>query len=143
MIHVEVEIEIMQSPEVVFEYISDFTKNTEWQSGMKESYMLTEGPLAVGSRYAQVASFLGKKIESVFEVTAFEPGKMVNASSVKSAFPISFSRSVEPSGVGTLVKTKVEGDPGSYFKIGGFMLRKMVESTIRKDYKKLRKRLSG
>ena len=83
MIQVEVEIEICRNPIEVFEYISDFSRNPEWQSGMKEAHFLTEGPLRVGTRYAQVAKFLGKRIESVFEVTAFDPGKLVSAKSVE------------------------------------------------------------
>ncbi|MBT3784054.1 hypothetical protein HOF92_03690 [bacterium] len=142
MIQVEVEIEICRNPIEVFEYISDFSRNPEWQSGMKEAHFLTEGPLRVGTRYAQVAKFLGKRIESVFEVTAFDPGKLVSAKSVEGSFPISFCRTVEPTGAGARVKTLVEGDASGFFKFGGSLLAKMVESAIRKDYKNLKKLLT-
>jgi uncharacterized membrane protein len=51
----------------VFDYIADFENNPHWQDGMTSGRWTSEGPLAVGSTYEQVASFLGRPILTTFE----------------------------------------------------------------------------
>jgi hypothetical protein len=50
---------IYRPTDEVFSFISDFANNPKCQSGMREATWTSEGPLGVGSRYEQVASFLG------------------------------------------------------------------------------------
>ena len=80
MIRVESGVKIQRPANEVFAYIANFENNTRWQSGMIEARFTSPGPLAVGSTYAQVASFLGRRIESTFEVVAYEPGRLVKMS---------------------------------------------------------------
>lgn len=142
MIQIEVVVEISQSPSVVFDYVIDLGRSVEWQSGMKESYLLSEEPMNVGSRYVQEASFLGQRLKTTFEITNFQPGREISASSIEGPFPLKVTRIVEPWPGGSRFTTRVESDPGRYFKVAGFILKKMVESTIKKDCANLQKSLS-
>jgi uncharacterized membrane protein len=96
MIKIETSVAINRPPEDVFAYISNFENNPEWQLGMQEVRFTSEAPLRVGSTHAQVAKFLGRRIQSTFEVLAYEPGRMVKASSTSGSFPITFTRMAEP-----------------------------------------------
>jgi hypothetical protein len=44
-------------------------------------------PVRVGSRYEQVARFLGKEVRTKFEVTAFELGRLIAISSLPGSSP--------------------------------------------------------
>ena len=92
------QIEVERPAPEVFAYIADFANNPTWQGGMDSCRWTSEGPIAVGSTYEQVAHFLGKAILTTFEVTALDPGHSIRIESRISTFPIQVTRTVEPLG---------------------------------------------
>jgi len=138
MIKVETNVVINRPPDVVFAYISNFENNPKWQSGMQEAKFTSEGPLGVGSSYAQVAKFLGRRVESNFEVIDYEPNRLVKATSTAGSFPITFTRVVEPIEGGTLVTAIIEGDASGFFKLAEPLLARMVQGSVNADYAKLK-----
>lgn len=131
-------VDIAALPEEVFAYLSDMENNPKWQSGMVSARWTSDGPIGVGSTYDQVATFLRRKIESTFEVEAYEPGRMIRASSTAGSFPITFARMVEPIDSGTKVTAIITGDASGFFKIAEPILRLIVQRSIDGDYRNLR-----
>ena len=138
MITVNIAIDIACPPDEVFAFISDFANNPQWQNGMKSCTWTSDPPLRLGSTYDQEASFLGRSILSQFEVIAYEPGKMVKATSPAGTFPITFTRSVEPHGDGTRVKALIEGDASGVFKLAEPLMAPLVRRSIEADYARLK-----
>jgi uncharacterized membrane protein len=137
-------VEIDRPPEEVFAVISDFSRNPEWQKGMKSARWTSEPPARVGSTYEQVARFLGRDVVTIFEVTAHEPGRSVTIESRESSFPITVTRSVEPLGPDrSKVNAHIVGEPGRFFKLFGPLLRTMAERSVRGDYERLRRLLEA
>jgi len=126
----------------VFAYLSDAENNPEWQSGMVSARWTREGPIGVGSTYDQVATFLGRRIESTFEVEEFEPGRRVKASSTGGSFPITFTRMVESADGGTRVTAIITGDSSGFFKIAEPIMQRMVQRSVDGDYRNLAKRFT-
>ncbi|MBK8903621.1 MAG: SRPBCC family protein [Anaerolineaceae bacterium] len=141
MISVNISIDINRPPDEVFAFLSDFENNPKWQNGMKVCTWTSKPPLRLGSTYSQEASFLGRPIFSHFEVIAYEPGKMVKATSPAGTFPITFTRSVEPHGTGTRVKALIEGDSSGVFKLAEPLMAPMVRKSIEADYARLKELL--
>ncbi|MDH3942516.1 MAG: SRPBCC family protein, partial [Anaerolineae bacterium] len=75
MIKIEQSIVINRPVEDVFVYVTDNSKTAEWQSGLKESTVVSEGPLAVGSIIKDIRTLAGMEMDSTVEVTAFERNK--------------------------------------------------------------------
>lgn len=138
MIEVSAIVHIDRPPEEVFAYLSNFENNPQWQSGMVSAVWTSDGPLAVGSTYDQVAKFLGRKIESSFEVLEYESGRMVKATSTGGSFPITFTRRVEPSESGARVTAIITGEASGFFKIAEPMLQRMVQRSVTSDYQNLK-----
>lgn len=135
-------VEIDRPPEEVFAVISDFSRNPEWQKGMKSAHWTSEPPARVGSTYEQVARFLGRDVITIFEVTAYEPDRSVTIESRESSFPITVIRSVEPLGPDrSRVTAHIVGEPGRFFRLFGPVLRAMAERSVRGDYERLRRLL--
>ena len=129
----------MRPPEEVFAYITNFENNPKWQQGMKSCKFTSDGPFGVGTTYDQVASFLGKTIETKFEVTEYEPNQMVRFVSRQSTIPLRIMRSVEPIAGGTHVHAIIEGEPtGFWFKLFGPLLDYMLTRSVNRDYAKLK-----
>jgi len=135
-------VDIAAPPEEVFAYLAEMENNPKWQSGMVSARWTSDGPIGVGSAYDQVATFLGRKIESTFEVEAYQPGRMIRASSTASSFPITFTRMVEPTESGTKVTAIITGDASGFFKLAEPILRMMVQRSVDGDYRNLRKVLA-
>lgn len=138
MTRVEVGVLINRPPDEVFSYLSNFENNPLWQSGVQEATITSEGALDVGSTYTQVSKFLGRRIESRFEVVEYEPNRRVKAQSVESSFPITFTRAVEAEGDSTRVTAVIEGDATGFFKLAGPLLDRMTQRQIEADYANLK-----
>lgn len=141
MIKVIVSNTINQPHEKVFSYISNFENNPKWQGGMVEARFTSEGPLGVGSTYEQVATFLGKEILTTFQVVEYEENRKIKIESIKSTFPITVTRTVEPQDEGTKVTAIVEGDASRVYKIAQPFMKLMVKQSVKSDYKNLKKQL--
>lgn len=136
------QIEIARPVEDVFGLISDFSRNPEWQKGMRSARWTSEPPLRVGSTYEQVARFLGRDVVTTFEVVSYEPGRSVSIESRRSTFPISVTRRVEPLGPNrTRVYAEISGEPGRFFRLFGPLLDKMAQRSVRSDYQRLQRLL--
>jgi uncharacterized protein YndB with AHSA1/START domain len=109
----------------VFNYMADPTKWPEWNSIVEESRP-SETPLRVGTKIHQRAKFLGRKIESTFEVLEYEPNKrLVNQTS--DPFLTKITSTFEPEGGGTRVGAVIEGEPGGFFKLGEPILARIAK----------------
>ncbi|MDH3651559.1 MAG: SRPBCC family protein [Saprospiraceae bacterium] len=131
-------IQINRDPSTVFHFIADPENNPKWQSGMKSCQWSSRKPNWLGSIYVQQANFLGKEIESTFEIVEFKGGQMIKGRSISGTFPITFTRIVEGAATGCQVTAIIEGDPKGVFKIAKPLMTWMVKHSIEKDYQKLK-----
>jgi uncharacterized membrane protein len=140
---VVVELEIDRPPEVVWEYMENAEHNPEWLSNMQSARWTSEPPIAVGSRYEQVARFLGKEVRTSFEVTALDPGRSITISSLPgSSFPIKIKRQVEPLGDSrSRVREIAGGDAGGFYRVAEPLLRAIVARNITRAYGRLKQLL--
>lgn len=138
MIRVETSVVVDGPRDKVFAFISNFENNPRWQSGMQEAKFTSAGSLRVGSTYTQVAKFLGRRVESTFEVIEYEPNHRVKATSISGSFPITFTRIVEPLDKATKVTAIIEGDASGFFKLAEPLLARMVQKSVDADYARLK-----
>lgn len=113
-IHITSEVAVAVAPATAWAVIADFSRNPEWQGGMRSCQWVTPPPLAVGSRYEQVASFLGRTIATTFEVVALaetDDHASVTIDSVVSTFPLTVTRSVVPAPGGVWSRPTWPGNP--------------------------------
>ena len=135
---VEINITIKRPPSEVFAYISNPENNPLWQGGMQKTTITSSGELGVGSTYVQVAFFLGRRIDTLFEIVEFEPGHLIKGQSTAGTFPITFTRSVEPAGQGSHVRAVITGEPTGILRLFAPLTDKMVERSINRDYANLK-----
>ena len=95
MIKVSTSLEIEAPAQDVFSYVSDFTKNSEWQSGVESTVWTSPPPLRVGSAYDQIIEYQG--LVTSYTVTAIDEGRSITAESLAGAtIPTTVTRSVRP-----------------------------------------------
>ncbi len=143
MTRVEVSVDIGRPPKEVFEFITTFENNVLWQNGVLEAKLTSDGPLGVGSTYAQTSKFLGQRIQFAFEVLEFEPNRRIRFKTTSGTFPVDIVRSVEPIVGGTRVKAIIQGEAGGIFKLAAPVLDRMTQRQIEADYASLKELLEA
>jgi uncharacterized membrane protein len=133
-------VEIDRPADEVFAYVADFANNPRWQGGMQSCRWTSDETAAVGATYVQEAKFLGRRIETHFRVTEYEPGRRVSIESTVSTFPIQVTRTVEPlSATRCRVTAHVRGQPTGVLAL----MSGLVKRSIRADYHRLQAELES
>ena len=73
MVKNEMSIIIKRPIEEVFAFVSDLENGPQWQTGLFEVRQITKDPIGIGSQFASVRKFLGRKLEANVEVASYEP----------------------------------------------------------------------
>jgi uncharacterized membrane protein len=136
-IDVVAEVQVRRPREQVAAYMSDPANDPEWIGGLREARLLGAGPLGEGSRVARVASFLGRRVEYVNEITTLEPGNVLEMRSVKAPFPMHITYTFEDRDGGTVVRNHVRGG-GGFFSLGSPLFAPVVKRNVQKDLERMR-----
>jgi uncharacterized membrane protein len=130
MAKVEASVVINRPIEEVFAFAANIENNAQWQSGVLEAQVTSEGPIGVGTTYRYVTQLLGRRIEADGEVTEYEPNRTYSFESTSGPFPIEGGLTCEAAEDGTKVTLAVEADIGGFFK----MAEPLVARTIKKQF---------
>jgi uncharacterized membrane protein len=136
-VDVSAEVMIAAGTETVARYAMDPANDRAWIGGIREVQKLTDGPLAVGSRVRRVASFLGRRIDYVLEVTQLDPGARLVLRSVKAPFPMSVTYEFEPDAAGTRARIRLGGDAGAMYRVAAPVLDRAARRGIGRDLRRL------
>jgi hypothetical protein len=79
--------------------------------------LLTDGPMGVGTRWQEVRKFLGKRIETVIELTEYEPNARSAVTMVSGPIPLSGTYAFERVDGGTRFTVTGELDAHGFFKL--------------------------
>ena len=73
---------------VVSRFAADPDRAPAWYQNIKAVEWKTPSPLAVGSRIAFIARFLGRRLEYTYEVVEWRPNERVAVRTVRGPFPM-------------------------------------------------------
>jgi uncharacterized membrane protein len=123
----------------VASYVVDNRNDPEWIGGISESHLVGDPPIGVGSHVRRVASFMGRRIEYVNEVTRLDPGSVLEMRSVKSPFPMEITYVFEDVARGrTRASVRVQGDPSALYRLAGPLLSRQVKKNVQADLERLK-----
>lgn len=135
----EHELEIERPPEEVYAFLAAPENLPRWQSDVLEVRPETE------TRFLEVRTFVGRRVESTLEVTAATPGREYSLRSVAGPVRFSVRHLLEPAGEGR-TRLLVAGEAeavGGLFKLGGRLLRRAAERRVREDFTRLKTQLEA
>ena len=138
MIELERSLTIRRPVAEVFAFVTDVEKSPRWQAWAVDARVVSEGPLAVGTQYEYVARFLGRRIESRSEVTAYEPDKRYAWKVTSGPIPAEASLDFESVDGGTRVTLTGKGEPGGFFRLAEPVIGRMVKRQVEADIENLK-----
>ena len=142
-INVKAEVVINRSREDVTRFAMNPDNDPVWISGIREVKMLTEPPLAQGTKVERVATFMGKRIEYVLEVVEYDPKALLAMRSVKGPFPMNVSYEFEEVAGGTLARIRIQGEASGFYKLAAPVMSRAVKRNITNDLKALKELLES
>lgn len=142
MVDVLTETEIDRPRDEVAAFAADPGNATAWYANIERVEWQTAPPLAVGSRIAFVARFLGRRLAYVYEVVELEPGERLVMRTADGPFPMetTYVWSDTPNG-GTKMTLRNRGNPSGFSKLAAPMMEAAMRRANRKDLARLKRLL--
>jgi uncharacterized membrane protein len=133
------EILIDRPRELVSAFAGDPSNAPRWYVNIKSVEWLTTPPLAVGSRVAFVAQFLGRPLAYTYELVELEPQARLVMRTSEGPFPMetTYTWDVAPGGA-TRMTLRNRGEPSGFSKLVAPMMAGAMRRANEKDLAKLK-----
>jgi uncharacterized protein YndB with AHSA1/START domain len=133
------EIEISRPRAEVAAYAADPDHATAWYENIKSVEWESPPPLAVGSRLAFVAKFLGRRLVYTYEVVELVPGERFVMRTAHGPFPMETTYTWEDAGDGeTRMTLRDRGEPAGFAKLTAPAVAAAMRRANRKDLERLK-----
>ena len=140
VINVETETTIARPRGEVAAYACDPANATEWYANIESAEWETEPPLAVGSRFAFTASFLGRQLSYVYEVIELVGAERFVMATTDGPMDMETTYTWEDGADGaTLMRLRNRGEPSGFSRVLAPIMGPAVRRANRKDLAQLKR----
>lgn len=133
------DIEIARPREEVAAYAIDPDNVTAWYRNIRAVDWESPRPVAVGSRVAFVAQFLGQRLAYTYEVREWVPGERFVMSTAEGPFPMETTYTWQDSeGDSTKMELRNRGRPSGFAKVAAPAMAVAMRRANREDLRRLK-----
>jgi uncharacterized membrane protein len=133
------EAEIARPRAEVAAYAADIDKATSWYVNITSVEWETTPPLAVGSRVAFVAQFLGRHISYTYEVVELVPGERLVMRTAEGPFPMETTYTWADAGPGaTRMTLRNRGEPAGFSRVAAPLMARAMRRANQRDLARLK-----
>lgn len=133
------EVVIDRPRDVVAAWARDPSNAPKWYVNIKSVEWKTPPPLAVGSRVAFVAHFLGRRLAYTYELVELEPEERLVMRTSEGPFPMETTYTWELSGErSTRMTLRNRGEPSGFSKLVAPLMASAMRRANRKDLARLK-----
>jgi uncharacterized protein YndB with AHSA1/START domain len=137
-VDVQCERTISRPRAAVAAYAADPDNTTSWYANIKAVEWETPRPLAVGSRLAFIATFLGRRLSYTYEIRELLPGERLVMSTAQGPFPMETTYTWKDAGDGaTRMTLRNRGEPSGFKKIMAPIMARAMRRAMTKDLERL------
>lgn len=134
------ETEIARPRDEVAAYAADIDHATEWYVNIRSVEWETPPPLAVGSRAAFVADFLGRRLSYTYEIVELVPGERLVMRTSQGPFPMETTYTWADAGEGaTRMTLRNRGEPVGFKRVAAPLMVRAMRRANAKDLATLKR----
>ena len=139
LVDVLTDVEIDRARSEVAAYASNPDNTTSWYENIETVDWKTPRPVAVGSRIAFAAHFLGRRLVYTYEVKELVPGERLVMSTTEGPFPMetTYTWQDTPNG-GTTMTLRNRGLPSGFSRVVAPLLASAMRRANRNDLARLK-----
>ena len=138
-VDVVTEIVIERGRDEVARFAGDPTHAPEWYVNIKAVEWKTPPPLALGSRVAFVAQFLGRRLAYTYEIVELVPGERLVMRTAEGPFPMETTYTWQAEGEGhTRMTLRNRGQPAGFSKLLAPFMAAAMRRANAKDLARLK-----
>jgi hypothetical protein len=142
-VDVVTETEIARPRAEVAAFAADPDNATRWYENIQSVTWETSPPLAVGSRIAFVARFLGRALSYTYEVREHVPGERFVMATSEGPFPMETTYEWRDAEDGTLMRLRNRGAPSGFANVAAPLMARAMRRANRKDLATLKEILEA
>jgi uncharacterized membrane protein len=144
MVDVSTQIEIARPRDRVAAYAADLDNTTSWYENIERVEWETPRPLAVGSRVAFVARFLGRRLAYTYEVRELVAGERLVMSTAQGPFPMETTYTWADAGEArTRMTLRNRGEPAGFKRVAAPLMARAMRRANEKDLARLKEILES
>ncbi|HEY7288484.1 MAG TPA: SRPBCC family protein [Vicinamibacterales bacterium] len=125
--------EIAAPVQAVAAFTSEPDNAPRWYVNIKSVEWQTPRPIGIGSRFAFVAQFLGRRLEYVYQVVEYTPDKRLVMRTADGPFPMQTTYEWQPTEMGTRMTLRNHGTPSGFSRIVAPFMSAAMRRANRKD----------
>ncbi len=127
---------------MVAAYAADPSNAPSWYDNIDSVEWVTSPVVAIGSRAAFVARFLGRTLRYTYAITEYEPDARLVMATSEGPFPMETSYSWESEGeTATRMTLRNRGEPSGFSKLVSPLMTPAMRRANRKDLDRLKQLL--
>lgn len=134
MISFNLNTHIYRPLDQVFTFVATPENDFQWQYGTLASVQISQGEVGVGTLFRVVGHVMGRRIETMYEVTAFESSKRYGFKSVSGPVDSHTLYTFEMAQGGTKINLSTETNPRDLFNpnnvIAGKQFKKQYKENL-------------
>jgi hypothetical protein len=142
-VDVVTEVEIARPRADVAAFAADPDNATRWYENIESVRWETPPPLAVGSRLAFVARFLGRTLSYTYEVREHVPGERFVMATSEGPFPMETTYEWHDADGSTFMRLRNRGEPSGFANVAAPLMARAMRRANRKDLDNLKEILEG
>lgn len=134
----EVSTVINQPVEESFAVLTNLENDAQWRTEWVEIRNMSGGSLGIGATFLLVGKLLGRRIETVYELTEYEPNQVAAWKTVSGPLQLKFWRTFESVDGGTRFAVRYEGEAHGFLKLAWPLITRMARRQHEGDMGKLK-----
>lgn len=138
MTDIQTSIVIKRPIEDVFAFATDAEKLAMWAGPVTEAKQTSDGPVGVGTTSIQTTQLLGRRFESNYEVTDYQPNSRYSATTTSGPVPIVEHLSFEAVEGGTRIDLTAEVESTGFFKLAAPIVTRIIQRQVENDVRTLK-----
>jgi carbon monoxide dehydrogenase subunit G len=139
VIRIELPVDVARPVHDVFAYMTDLEKLAEWQPNLVSVTKEGDGPIGRGTRLREVRRGpLGRNLEAIVEVAAYEPDRRFDLRIVSGPLPIDGSHVFHATDGGTRIDFVAKGRPAGVLRIAEPLLARVLRRQFSGYFQRLK-----